>query len=147
MTPRRTLACLVAVAVLVPGALAACSDDDDDASSTTEASSSALPPVIVEVGSLDGSTVEVPEGGAIDVTGDDETYTDWTAEIADPAIVELHAGSRRRQRAVQSGLRRAGGRLDRGHDDELVERRDVDVHRRRHRCRVITNDAGRVVQR
>jgi hypothetical protein len=94
MTARRTLASLAAVAVLIPGALAACSGDDDDASSsTTEASSSALPPVIVEVGSLDGSTVEVPEGGAIDVTGDDETYTDWTAEIADPAIVSFTPGS------------------------------------------------------
>ncbi len=92
MTPRRTLACLAALAVIVPGALAACSDDDDDTSATTEGSSSALPPVIVEVGSLDGSTVEVPEGGAIDVTGDDETYTDWTAEIADPAIVSFTPG-------------------------------------------------------
>jgi hypothetical protein len=93
MTPRRALVSLAAVAVLVPGALAACSgDDDDDTSSTTEGSSSALPPVIVEVGSLDGTTVEVPEGGAIDVTGDDETYTDWTAEIADPAIVSFTPG-------------------------------------------------------
>ena len=92
MTPRRTLAGLVAVAVLVPGALAACSDDDDDASSTTEASSSALPPVIVEIGSLDGTTVQVPEGGAIDVTGDDETYMDWTAEITDPEVVEFTPG-------------------------------------------------------
>ena len=90
--PRRTLAGVVAVAVLVPGALAACSDDDDDASTTTGASSSALPPVIVEVGSLDGATVEVPEGGVIDVTGDDETYTDWTAEIADPEVASFTPG-------------------------------------------------------
>jgi hypothetical protein len=91
MTPRSLLTRVVAVAVLVPGALAACSDDDD-ASSTTEASSSALPPVIVEIGSLDASTVEVTEGSAIDVTGDNETYTDWTAEIADPEIVSFTPG-------------------------------------------------------
>jgi hypothetical protein len=36
--------------------------------------------------------VEVPEGGAVDLTGDDETYTEWTAEIADPEVVEFTPG-------------------------------------------------------
>ena len=82
----------MALAVLVPGLLVACSDDDDDAATTTQASSSALPPVIVEIGSLDGTTVELTEGSTIDVTGDEETYTDWTAEIADPAVVSFTPG-------------------------------------------------------
>ena len=54
--------------------------------------SSALPPVIVEIDSLDGTTVEVPEGGSVDLTGDDETYTAWTADIADPDVVEFVPG-------------------------------------------------------
>jgi hypothetical protein len=54
--------------------------------------SSALPPVIVEIDSLDGTTVEVPEGGSVDLTGDDETYTAWTADIADPDVVEFEPG-------------------------------------------------------
>ncbi|MBT2497871.1 hypothetical protein J7E25_02055 [Agromyces sp. ISL-38] len=54
--------------------------------------SSALPPVIVELDEVDGTTVEVPEGGAVDLTGDDETYAEWTAEIADPDIVEFEPG-------------------------------------------------------
>ena len=54
--------------------------------------SSALPPVIVDLGDVDGTTVEVPESGSVDLTGDDETYTDWTADIADPAVVEFVPG-------------------------------------------------------
>ena len=54
--------------------------------------SSALPPVIVEIDSLDGTTVEVTEGGSVDLTGDDETYTAWTADIADPDVVEFVPG-------------------------------------------------------
>jgi len=48
--------------------------------------------VIVDLGDVDGTTVEVPEGGSVDLTGDDETYTDWTADIADPAVVEFVPG-------------------------------------------------------
>jgi hypothetical protein len=53
---------------------------------------SALPPVIVSLDDVDGTTVEVPEGGSVDLTGDDETYTDWTADIADPEVVEFVPG-------------------------------------------------------
>jgi hypothetical protein len=54
--------------------------------------SSALPPVIVELDKVDGTTVEVPEGGSIDLTGDEETFTEWTAEISDPEVVEFVPG-------------------------------------------------------
>ena len=37
-------------------------------------------------------TVEVPEGGSVDLTGDDETFTEWTADIADPEVVEFVPG-------------------------------------------------------
>ncbi len=51
-----------------------------------------IPPVIVDLGEVDGTTVEVDEGGTIDLTGDDETYAAWTADIGDPAIVEFTPG-------------------------------------------------------
>lgn len=76
---------LAAAALLV---VSACSSGSPDSSSSAEA----LPPVIVEIDSLDGTTVEVPMGGAIDITGDDETFTDWTADISDPAIAEFTPG-------------------------------------------------------
>ena len=51
-----------------------------------------LPPVIVDINEIDGTTVEVAEGNAIDLTGDDETYLDWTAEIEDSEIVTFVPG-------------------------------------------------------
>ena len=45
--------------------------------------------MIVELGVVEGTTVEVPEGGTVDLTGDDQTYTAWTADIADPDVVEF----------------------------------------------------------
>ncbi|MDP3950767.1 hypothetical protein [Microbacterium sp.] len=51
-----------------------------------------LPPVIVDIDEIDGTTVEVAEGNAIDLTGDDETYLDWTAEIENPDVVTFVPG-------------------------------------------------------
>lgn len=52
-----------------------------------------LPPVIVDITEIDGTRVQVAQGNVIDLTGDDETYTDWTADIEDPAIVEFTPGT------------------------------------------------------
>lgn len=49
--------------------------------------------MIVDLDDVDGTTVEVTEGGSIDLTGDDETFTEWTADIADPEVVEFVPGS------------------------------------------------------
>lgn len=51
-----------------------------------------LPPVIVDINEIDGSTVEVAQGNTIDLTGDDDTYLDWTAEIENPDVVTFVAG-------------------------------------------------------
>lgn len=48
--------------------------------------------MIVELDAVDGTTVQVPEGGSIDLTGDEETFTEWTAEITDPEVVEFVPG-------------------------------------------------------
>lgn len=49
-------------------------------------------PVVVQLDDIDGETIEVVDGNAIDLAGDDETYTEWDAEIDDPAIVEFTPG-------------------------------------------------------
>ena len=51
-----------------------------------------LPPVIVDLGEIDGTTVEVAEGNSIDLTGDDTAFTEWSAEIADPTVVSFIPG-------------------------------------------------------
>lgn len=89
--PRGRVAASVAVLFAVGGmlGLSACSAGGGSGGSPE---SSALPPVIVDLHDVDGTTVEVPEGGSIDLTGDDETFTEWTADIADPEVVEFVPG-------------------------------------------------------
>ncbi len=77
---------VVSVLAAVALGLSACSSTGSSGGST------ALPPVIVELDTVDGTTVQVPEGGSVDLTGDDQTYTAWTADIADPAVVEFEPG-------------------------------------------------------
>lgn len=86
---RRRLGASAALLIAAIGglALAGCS-----AGGAATGGSSALPPVIVDLGDVDGTTVQVDEGGSIDLTGDDETFTDWSADIADPSVVEFEPG-------------------------------------------------------
>lgn len=81
-TALRTAAALVALgaAFVITG----CASGDQEAGT--------LPPVIVDINEIDGTTVEVAQGNAIDLTGDDDTYLDWTAEIENPDVVTFVAG-------------------------------------------------------
>ena len=79
---RARLPLLVVVAAVGGIALAGCSAGTDT-----------LPaPVVVEIADIDGETIEVVDGNVIDLTGDDETYAEWDAEIEDPSIVEFTPG-------------------------------------------------------
>lgn len=55
-------------------------------------STGVIAPVIADLTTIDGTTVTVGVGNVIDLTGDDETYTAWTAEIADGKVVEFTPG-------------------------------------------------------
>ncbi|GAA5147111.1 hypothetical protein GCM10025768_06630 [Microbacterium pseudoresistens] len=81
---RSRRAALLTSAVLVLGAAAGLTG-------CTQAGQT-LPPVIVDLGEIDGTTVEVPVGNVIDLTGDDEHFTAWSADIADPSIVSFTPG-------------------------------------------------------
>jgi hypothetical protein len=87
---RRRLGASAALILMAVGglALAGCSSGE-----SPPGESSALPPVIVDLDEVDGTTVQVDEGGSIDLTGDDETFTEWSADIADPSIVEFVPGN------------------------------------------------------
>lgn len=56
------------------------------------ASEQMLPPVIADLSLVDGTTVTVPLERTVDLTGDEESYTAWSAEIADSAIVRFVPG-------------------------------------------------------
>ena len=67
-------------------ALAGCSTGAGTGADTLPA------PVVVQIADIEGETIEVVDGNVIDLTGDDETYAEWDAEIEDPSIVEFTPG-------------------------------------------------------
>ena len=89
----RSIAALALAGALAGAALglAGCSGSSTPSGSTSSGSS-ALPPVIADLGSIDGSTVQVPVGNTIDLTGDDKDFTHWTADIADTKVVSFVPG-------------------------------------------------------
>jgi hypothetical protein len=51
-----------------------------------------LPPVIVDINEIEGTTVEVARGNVIDLTGDDDTFLEWSGKVADEKIAEFTPG-------------------------------------------------------
>ncbi|MRG59861.1 hypothetical protein GE115_08265 [Agromyces sp. CFH 90414] len=87
---RRAVAASMALAALAM--LAACSSAATDDPSSAEPGASMVAPVVVDLAEVDGTTIEVDAGNVIDLTGDDETYTAWTADIADESIATFIPG-------------------------------------------------------
>ncbi|MEJ3405236.1 hypothetical protein WDJ51_10865 [Rathayibacter sp. YIM 133350] len=61
-------------------------------SSPSSSDSSALPPVMADISEVNGTTVELPLDQTLVITGDDQTYTTWDADISDPDIVTFTKG-------------------------------------------------------
>jgi hypothetical protein len=80
-------------ALLAALTLAGCAPSSGDhASHPPSESAAVVSPVIADLHDVDGTTVEVAVGNTIDLTGDDETYADWMAEIADERVVAFVGG-------------------------------------------------------
>jgi hypothetical protein len=106
---------LAIMAVLAALALPACGDDDSAAATSTtvvatggSSVGNVLPPVVEDLDTLDGKTVEVRVGGTIDLTGDEQTFTDWTADIADPHVVSFTPGRDDGSATFDPGLEAVG---------------------------------------
>jgi hypothetical protein len=89
-----TSAAIVAAALALAGCAASSGTPatSQPASIGPAASGQVIAPVIVDLNDVDGTRVEVAVGNTIDLTGDDETYAEWMAEIGDESIVEFIAG-------------------------------------------------------
>lgn len=75
--------------------LAGCSTPSGPAPSDPPPSGSAasqVPPIIADLTSIDNTTVTVPAGNSIDLTGDDTTFTKWDAKISDTSIASFVPG-------------------------------------------------------
>lgn len=63
-----------------------------------------LPPVITDITTVNGTTVKVPVGGSVDLIGDDRTFTDWSADIADEKVVTFTPGREEGGASFNPGL-------------------------------------------
>lgn len=61
-------------------------------------------PVTVKLSEIDGTTVGVWAGGFINLAGDDETFSHWAAEIADPELLTFRAGREEKTARFNPGL-------------------------------------------
>ncbi|MBN9178149.1 MAG: hypothetical protein J0I43_12390 [Microbacterium sp.] len=105
MTSTRTLVRTVpaAGALVLALALGGCAGASS-APATGSASAQLAAPVIADLTKIDGTTVTVPVGGVVDLVGDDETFTDWTADIDDPEVVSFTAGKKDASASFNPGL-------------------------------------------
>jgi hypothetical protein len=58
-------------------------------------------------------------GGAVDLVGDDETFTDWTADIDDPEVVSFTPGKKDASASFNPVSRRCRRRLRRDPHEQL----------------------------
>lgn len=87
---------LLPIAVLAGVAtfgLTACSDDAKSTDTTVAPSDTAqlVGPVMADITSVDGTTVEVALGRVLVINAD--APTTWTAEVADPSVLTFDAGT------------------------------------------------------
>lgn len=87
-----SIAALIAAGALALAGCAEAGSSGGHAGHSPSASAGVVAPVIVDLNEVDGTTVEVAVGNTIDLTGDDETYADWGADIADESIVAFTPG-------------------------------------------------------
>lgn len=87
---RRGLVAAAIAGIALTG-LAACSTGGSS-SAETSSSSSLVGPITADLASINGTTIDATVGRTIDLTGDDETFDQWTATTSTPGIVTFTKG-------------------------------------------------------
>ena len=90
--PSRFAVVAGALALLVGGLTACTGAAPSGSSGSSDPSASVIAPVSVALDEVDGTTVTVQVGNVVNLTGDDETFADWTADVDDPGVVSFVGG-------------------------------------------------------
>jgi hypothetical protein len=97
----------VALAAATAISLSACStaaDEDSSMNDESSETSQVVAPTIIDVATADGQTVDISNGGFIDITTGDTDPADWSAVISDPAVVAFTAGGKSGDAVMNPGL-------------------------------------------
>ena len=110
MMKNHKIAKVTAIAALAAAAtfsLAACSTAaDEDSSGADESSemSQVVAPTIIDVATADGQTIDISNGGFVDITTGDTDPADWSAVLSDPAVASFTAGGKSGDAVMNPGL-------------------------------------------
>ena len=97
----------VALAAATAISLSACStaaDEDSSMNDESSETSQVVAPTIIDVATADGQTVDISNGGFVDITTGDTDPADWSAVISDPAVVAFTAGGKSGDAVMNPGL-------------------------------------------
>ena len=110
MMKNHKIAKVTAIAALAAAAafsLSACSTAaDEDSSGADESSemSQVVAPTIIDVATADGQTIDISNGGFVDITTGDTGPADWSAVLSDPAVASFTAGGKSGDAVMNPGL-------------------------------------------
>lgn len=102
-TIRRSAAALLIAGVAVTG-LAACSSGANGSDSSSSSSAQLVGPIIADLNSMNGTTIDATVGRTIDLTGDDTTFDQWTATTSTPGVVTFTPGGTKDGASFNPGL-------------------------------------------
>ncbi|MDH6425452.1 hypothetical protein M2114_001569 [Aurantimicrobium minutum] len=97
----------VALAAATAISLSACStaaDEDSSANDESSETSQVVAPTIIDVATADGQTIDISNGGFVDITTGDTDPADWSAVISDPAVAAFTAGGKSGDAVMNPGL-------------------------------------------
>ena len=97
----------VALAAATAISLSACStaaDEDSSANDESSESSQVVAPTIIDVATADGQTIDISNGGFVDINTGDTDPADWSAVISDPAVAAFTAGGKSGDAVMNPGL-------------------------------------------
>jgi len=98
---------IAALAAAAAFSLSACSTSaDEDSSGADESSetSQVVAPTIIDVATADGQTIDISNGGFVDITTGDTDPADWSAVLSDPAVASFTAGGKSGDAVMNPGL-------------------------------------------
>ena len=95
---------IAALAAAAAFSLSACSNAANEESNSSEESSQVVAPTIIDVATADGQTIDISNGGFVDITTGDTDPADWSAVLSDPAVASFTAGGKSGDAVMNPGL-------------------------------------------
>jgi hypothetical protein len=95
---------IAALAAAAAFSLSACSTAASDEANSSEESSQVVAPTIIDVATADGQTIDISNGGFVDITTGDTDPADWSAVLSDPSVASFTAGGMSGEAVMNPGL-------------------------------------------